>query len=94
MRGLKTQLIIYTPFYKNVCNNIKKYTMADNNFKVGDCVELKHNGGGIKMTINTIEMYRGQDSAQCRWYNKKDEKFELQVFALEALKPCTDGANS
>jgi len=52
-----------------VQNNLvsKKYIiMADQNFKSGDCVQLKHGGGGIKMTINYIQPYGNLIRAHCK----------------------------
>lgn len=56
--------------------------------KSGDCVELKHGGGNIKMTIDFLFTYQGRDRASCMWFNDRENKFEELSVDLTALKPC------
>jgi uncharacterized protein YodC (DUF2158 family) len=64
--------------------------MEQTNFKVGDCVQLKHGGGNIKMTINYLEPYGSLIRASCKWFNEKTDKFENEVIYVDALKPCSE----
>ena len=64
--------------------------MADQNFKSGDCVQLKHGGGGIKMTINYIQPYGNLIRAHCKQFSEKEGKFEDEVINVEALQLCIE----
>jgi uncharacterized protein YodC (DUF2158 family) len=50
--------------------------------RTGDCVQLKHNGGGLKMTVNEIRQLAHGVVLQCKWFNQKENKFETETFAL------------
>ncbi len=58
--------------------------------KTGDCVQLKYNGGGLKMTVNEIRQLAYGVVIQCKWFNQKENKFETESFALVAIKLCED----
>ena len=64
--------------------------MSEQTFKAGDCVELKHGGHEVQMTIESIT----KDSfdrvkAFCRWYDKDKKEFKYDSFGFDALKPCS-----
>lgn len=61
--------------------------MSEIKFKIGDCVELKHNGGNLKMTVNYIGVHLGQTTVTCIYLNKEG-KFETIQIAHDALKAC------
>jgi uncharacterized protein YodC (DUF2158 family) len=60
----------------------------ENQFKAGDCVQLKYAGGDIKMVIDQLFTYQGEPRAVCKWLNKDGTKFEKEAFSINALKPC------
>jgi hypothetical protein len=61
--------------------------MANPNLKIGDCVELKHNGGNLKMTVNYVGVLNGVISTTCIYLNKEG-KFETVQISQDALKAC------
>lgn len=65
-----------------------------NDFKMGDCVELKNGGGNQKMTIDLLETYRGDGRAVCKWFNEKEGKYEKENFSVDALKRCGDNSET
>ncbi len=64
--------------------------MESNKLKNGDCVQLKHGGNNVKMTVNEIRQVSYGYLIQCKWFNVQANKFETESFAFEALKPCED----
>lgn len=64
--------------------------MAENVIKSGDCVQLKHGGGNIKMTVDFLHVFHGRQRAHCKWFNEKENKFEEMSFDIPALKLCND----
>lgn len=62
--------------------------MTTNNLKNGDCVQLKHGGGNIKMTIDILFTYHGRQRANCKYFNEKENKFEELAVDVDALKSC------
>jgi uncharacterized protein YodC (DUF2158 family) len=64
--------------------------MADVQIKSGDCVQLKHGGGNIKMTVDFLFVYQGRQRANCKWFNEKDNKFEDLSVDIGAIKSCDE----
>jgi uncharacterized protein YodC (DUF2158 family) len=61
--------------------------MSDIKFKIGDCVELKHNGGNLKMTVNHLKTHGNEILITCIYLNKEG-KFETVDIFQDALKAC------
>ena len=59
-----------------------------NEFKAGDCVQLKYAGGDLKMIIDELFEYRGEPRAVCKWFSTITGKFEKDAFSINALKAC------
>lgn len=59
-----------------------------NEIKKGDCVQLKHGGHTIKMTVEEIRKMAYGDIATCRWFDTIKHEFKKEAFDVEALKPC------
>lgn len=57
----------------------------DTDFKVGDCVQLKH-GHLFDMTI--AEIFESTKEASCFWTDPKTRKNETQHLPLSVLKHC------
>lgn len=57
-------------------------------FKAGDCVELKHGGGGIQMTVEEVDTFSEGYRALCRWYDGTAKAFKKELFVPDTLKPC------
>ena len=60
----------------------------ESKIKSGDCVELKHGGANIKMTVDLVFVYQGQQRATCKYYNSKENKFDEIAVSLDALRLC------
>jgi uncharacterized protein YodC (DUF2158 family) len=58
--------------------------------KSGDCVQLKHGGANIKMTVDLVFTYQGVPRCTCKYFNSEKKGFEEINVNADALKLCDE----